>query len=251
MFKLFKKPKLPITLFIIVSIASLLAVMFLYSVFMYMFRISFNQYAVEQKTVLDEYYLKEAGSADPFVTKVLNLEDILAGPIISTDDPQTSNIKTPVNIIVFADFKCLYYAENKNIIDGVLKKYKNQVKLIWKDYPDSDKDSSSYQAARAARCANEQGKFWQYQDSLFNNILNLNQETFEKIAQETGLNLDEFKNCQASGKVDILIDNNIEEAQALGIDGVPFIYVNSQEMMGEIDQDVLEKMVEIELNRIE
>jgi protein-disulfide isomerase len=52
-----------------------------------------------------------------------------------------------------------------------------------------------------------------------------------------------------SGRTKQLINDNIEEANALAITGIPFFYINNQEIMGETTYDELERIVKIELNK--
>jgi protein-disulfide isomerase len=55
-------------------------------------------------------------------------------------------------------------------------------------------------AAEAARCANEQGKFWQYHDKLYLGGADTSPEKLRALAQETGMNVSIFEQCFASGK---------------------------------------------------
>ena len=181
------------------------------------------------------------------VYKVPDLGDLLTGPIISSLDPVQGDVEAPVSIVFFADFECDFCRNQEQVIKQVFEKYKNQVKLIWKDYPEDDEDSISYKLAVAARCAQEQDSFWEYHDKLFSSDIS-NDEDLVKIAYDLGLKANKFEKCLENPEAKKLVDDNIEEANALDINGVPFIYVNSQEIMGEINYEDLEKIVEIEIN---
>ncbi|MCG2695502.1 DsbA family protein, partial [Candidatus Parcubacteria bacterium] len=132
----------------------------------------------------------------------------------------------------------------KQIID----KYEGKIKLIWKDYPEKDENSISFQAAVSARCAKEQNQFWAYHDLLYENSQNLNQEKFLELASDLNLDINQFNECLAGEDAKNLVRDNMEEANALDISGIPFIFVNDQEVMGEISLEELERMVNIELN---
>jgi len=242
MFSFLKNPKFRIGLFIFSALAALFIFVICYS-------------------ILNNYYLKDNGINNKdlnfvdenyydngkLVYKVPDLGDILTGPIISSLDPAQGNIKAPVSIVIFADFKCNFCKNQEEIIKEVFDKYKDQVKLIWKDYPEDNKESISYQSAVAARCAQEQDNFWIYHDKLFSSDIE-NMDDLIKIAEDLDLNTSKFKKCLESPEAQKLVDDNMEEANALDINGVPFVYVNDQEIMGEIDKEDLERIVEIELN---
>ena len=183
------------------------------------------------------------------MTKIPNLKDMLRGPIINTVDPTIGNRDAKVYIVEFSDFACDYCYNQEKKIKQILEKYKDEVIMIWKDYPESNLNSESYQSAIYARCAQKQNKFWEFHDQLYENAKNLNKQKYYEIAENLKLDLDEFKLCSKSKRIKKLINDNITEANALDIKGIPFIYINDQEIMGEIDISDLEKIIEIEINK--
>ncbi len=250
-----KKSKLPVILFIISSLATFIAVGILYIVF----NINSNYevqptYSISEKDIsADKYYLnKDYNEGDPFITKQPSLKEMLAGPIITAIDPNMGDRSAPVTIVEFADFECNFCYQQEQVFKRLMQKYKYKIKLIWKDYPASDEKSISFQTAIAARCAQAQDKFWPYHDFLFDNNKKLGSETYYGIAKLLDLNINAFKECfENPDKASKLINDNIKEANALDIGGVPFIYINDQEVMGEISLEELERIVKIELNKMD
>jgi len=198
----------------------------------------------------DTYYLNTNFSQnDPLLTRRPSLKDIFAGPIISSLDPSLGQENAPVVIVEFSDFTCEYCQNQEEVIKKVISVYKDKLKLLWKDYPDSNINSISYKAAVAARCAGEQNKFWVYHDALFKEGIKDN-NTFLKFASELKLNENKFNDCLNSGRSQLLINDNIKEANALDITGVPFVYINDQEVMGEATYEELERIIKIELAKV-
>jgi predicted DsbA family dithiol-disulfide isomerase len=197
----------------------------------------------------ERFYLnKNFRSKDDLVTKVPNLEDMLTGPIITDADPSMGDKYAPVVIVYFADFECQYCQKQEQKIKKLITNYKYKTRFIWKDYPENKEDSLSFQAAVAARCAQEQGKFWQFHDFLYE-FGQLNQETYLKIADILKLDKNKFTACIESDRPRALIKDNIDEGNALDIGGVPFVYINDQQIMGEFSYEDLERVVKIELKR--
>lgn len=197
------------------------------------------------------YFLKDyKENRDPMLTKVPNLKDLLAGPIISQNDPVIGELDAKVVLVQFSDFECQYCQQQEEVLKRIIANYQTETALIWKDYPENDVESDSYQAAIAARCAQEQGKFWEFHDLIYKNK-KFDAETFAQIAQSTSLNVDKFKTCIKNKETANLINDNIKEAHTLDISGIPFLYINSQEVMGEINYEDLERIVEIELQKNE
>lgn len=238
MFNFFKNPKFPIKIFIAASFASF--ILFL------LFASLFKSMLLPEKSG-DAYFLKEtAGKSDPFITKVPNLKDVLAGPILSDADPSLGSKNAPVTIVEFSDFQCEFCQRQEEILKNVIKEYGDSVRLIWKDYPEADLNSISFKASQAARCADKQGKFWPYHDLLFS-ADSLNDEQFLVFAEELKLDKSKFKKCLGDESISEQIADNMLEANALGISGIPYTFVNDLEIMGEITAEELKNAINSKL----
>ncbi len=235
------KQNFSVKLFVLVSLASFI----LLAALLVFLKVYFSSnIKVDSKKNIIHY----SASQDPLITKVPTLRDFLDGPIINNLDPSLGPDKAQVVIVIFSDFECQYCHAQEKVLAQVLANYEDKVRLIWKDYPSSDPDSKSFKAAVAGRCTQEQGKFWPFHDLLFASR-DLDDSVFIKLAQELGLREKTFLNCLEDIEIYKLIYDNIIEAQALDINGIPFIYVGKQEMLGEISYEELESMVEKELNK--
>jgi protein-disulfide isomerase len=207
------------------------------------------------KTSIEEGNLKSESSinknlpeGDPLITKVPKLEDMLKGPILDGGDPALGSSEAEVTIVEFADYECEVCRNQKEALERLRKEYPDKIRFIWKDYPVSDQGSPSFKAARAARCADLRDKFWEYNNELYKSEVELNRESFLNIAEKMKIDTQEFKNCLDDKRVDGLIMDNIREANALSINGIPFIYVNDQEIMGKASYKELKRLIELELN---
>jgi len=235
----------PTTLFVIASIIILLAFIILYYIiakenYFYNYQAEAGQSSNSKFFINEDYEDK-----DPYTTKVPNLRDMLAGPIITDLDPSKGNINSDVSVVVFADFECNYYKRGAEIIESLVNEY--DLRLVWKDYPSNDTESRSYRASLAARCAQLEGAFWDYHDKLFSGDYSYDRDGFLAIADDLHLDTEEFISCFDNKKTNQLIYDNMLEADALGIDGIPFIYVNDQQLQGEINEKLLRKLIEVEV----
>ena len=230
---LFKNPKFPSALFVTAS----LIVFLVAASFYFIFKFNFFVDKIEAENILTEkqinnkYFYKEAVAKDPYITRKPSLKNLIKGPIISENDPILGNLNAKVSLVIFSDFSCTFCANQERVLKEVLKKYNNQINLIWKDYPLNNLESESFKAAQAARCAQEQNKFWPYHDLLFENLEKRKENDFINFAQNLGLDKNIFVNCLRKQEVDKKIENNILEADALEIYGIPFVYVNDLEIV--------------------
>ena len=247
---LFKKSKFPISLFIATSFIALGLLPIFFLSLKSMLGANSGSLKINPSPLSSIKPLKEYDTSDPFITKVPQLKDIIKKPIISDSDPSLGSKNAPLIIIEFSDFKCEFCQKQEEILKKIMENFGDKVRLIWKDYPEREFSSPSFQAALAARCAGEQNEFWPYHDLLFNKSGNFNKEIFIDLAKKLKLKLDEFKECLGNNNIRSLIQDNIEEADALNITGVPFIYVNDREIMGEVSYEELKDIVEVELKNI-
>jgi predicted DsbA family dithiol-disulfide isomerase len=212
---------------------------------------AFRSPSAANKTANDIYFFnKNRPSGDPLITHNPNLSDMLKGPIISVNDPNLGYDDAPVVIVEYSDFACKYCYEEEQVIKRLIQDHKYDVKLIWKDYPETDQMSGSYTAALAARCAGKQGMFWPFHDMLFDGNNDLSRNKYLEIAGIFGLNIDDFTACFDNKETKSAVDDNITEAQALDIVGVPFIFIDDQEVMGRASYDNLEAIVKSELKKV-
>jgi protein-disulfide isomerase len=155
--------------------------------------------------------------------------------LVQNDSPFIGNQSAPITIIDFSDFQCyLCNRYVKNTEPQINKTYiqTGKAALVFKHLPNRGFDSMN--AALAAQCTNDQGKFWQYHKLLYSNQKPIDsgwvsKENLKKFASEIpGLDTREFNSCLDSEKYKIYIQNDIDLALAFGFKETPsFIIVNN------------------------
>lgn len=83
--------------------------------------------------------------------------------------PTKGSANAQVTIVEFSDFQCPFCKRVVPTLQQISQTYKDKVKLVYKHLPLTAIHPNAQKAAEAAECANEQGKFWQYHDTLFEN----------------------------------------------------------------------------------
>ena len=102
-------------------------------------------------------------------------------------------------------------------------------------------------AAEAARCAEGQGKFWQYHDALFADQSKLDEAGLVKTAQTLGLNEKSFQTCLAAGSFKAQIEEDVQEGTKAGVTGTPGFFINGEFLNGAQTEVEFEKIIELEL----
>ena len=128
----------------------------------------------------------------------------------------------------------------KYVEDGTLR-------IEWHDFPAQGQESAN--AAFAARAAQEQDKFWEYHELLFNNQSSGNSggysdENLVAFAGEAGLDTEQFKKDYTSVRVENAVNNDFQKAQEDGIVGTPTVVINDQALVGFQTVDVYETAIE-------
>ncbi|OGF28616.1 hypothetical protein A2477_00815 [Candidatus Falkowbacteria bacterium RIFOXYC2_FULL_47_12] len=234
--------------FIILSLGAFL----LFAVFLFVVIPLLFGTRAKQQTAAPNMYLKNTDAgADPLLTAVPQLKDIIAGPVLSAPDPAFGPADAPVSITVYTNFSCWYCGQTVALAQKVQAEFPERVRVLHKDFPNANKAYASYQAAIAGRCAQAQNKFWDVSARLYENYNELSKDTFLTIAKNAGLNVTQFENCldaKTTPPVVPAIDDDIAEANALGIVGVPLVYVNNRELPAELTSEELKAAVERELS---
>ena len=169
----------------------------------------------------------------------LGLEDGLS--------PARGAVKPVVTIVEFSDFECRFCRDVQPTLKQILEQYGEQVRLVFKHLP-LEGHRNAVPAARAAYCAADQDRFWQYHDALFA-AGSLAPDVFEKIAAELGLGMARFKACLTSEQSRAGVVKDIETARSFRIDGTPSFLVNGKLLTGALSFAEFQKAIERELNQ--
>jgi protein-disulfide isomerase len=163
--------------------------------------------------------------------------------------PFKGSEKARVTIVKFEDFQCPFCKQAQSTINELLSRHNGQVKLVHKDFPLESLHPQARQAAEAARCAHEQGKFWEYHDRLYANLPKASADDLKSYANEVGLNVNSFDLCFAHRKFKAVVQQDLNEGAKLGLTGTPTLFINGREISGIQSSEALEAIIDEELRR--
>ena len=152
-------------------------------------------------------------------------------PVSADDDPSVGPASAPVTIVEFSDFQCPYCKLSVPLMKEILAKYPDKVKVVYRDYPGPNHPHAQ-QAAEAAQCAGDQGKFWEYHDSLFDRQVPGTGWNFTELAKEVGLNQDAFATCLNTGRYREEVANDLHDGFKLGVTSTPTFFINGRPLVG-------------------
>ena len=196
-----------------------------------------------------EDFLKEI-RAETDIEITLERPELLRLDVQADDDPYLGAKDAKITLVVFADYQCSFCSKAQSTLKDLLGKRKDTLKLVFRDLPLASHKNAKI-AAEAAECADEQGKFWEYNDLLFENQHSLGIESLKEFAKNTGLDTKEFNNCLNSGRQTPEVEKDIADAQLAGIMGTPAILINGYYVSGLTSLAYLEEIIDdIERGRI-
>ena len=148
-------------------------------------------------------------------------------PTITFVNPSKGPADASVTIIEYGDFQCSACADILPTLDAVQKTFPNEVRIVWKNFPNESLHEHATPAAIAAHCAARQGRFWDYHDQLFARQELLSDVQYKQIARELDLDVDRFENCYQSRDTLPIVQKDFEEALGLGLSATPALYIGS------------------------
>ena len=161
--------------------------------------------------------------------------------------PAKGSAKPLITIVEFSDFECPFCSAVQATLKQIMQTYGKEVRLVFKHMP-LEGHQNSLPAARAAYCAAEQDRFWQFHDALFASH-ELSPALFDEIAADLGLGVPKFQACLSSENSRTAIIKDIETARLLRIERTPSFIVNGQLVKGALSLVDFQKIIERELGQ--
>ena len=185
-----------------------------------------NMVNTESTQIFDEITINEVGS----------IKKPTFSSFTDNASPILGDRNAPLTLIEFGDYQCTFC--NKffhETVESILINYveTGKVKILFKDFIVVDGaigGNDSMNAANAAHCANDQGMFWQFHSTLYNNWAGegtgwVSSEQLNKFANTLELDMDEFSNCVSELKWKKLVNASHDDAVALGVTATPTFFV--------------------------
>ncbi|MCC7289216.1 DsbA family protein [bacterium] len=157
-----------------------------------------------------------------------------------------------VTLVEFGDFQCPVC---RNFEISILQKeifpaYGDKIKFVWKQFPlNPQPHKNAFTSAVASEAANDQGKFWQMHDILFDKQTEWSElddpaAKFAEYAGQIGLDVEKFKSDYASKKYDDKINQDKNLGQKLQVQGTPTFFVNGVQVATDGGPDAIKKALD-------
>jgi protein-disulfide isomerase len=201
---------------------------------------------------------KRTARRDAFVAALRATSDVkvylAAVPVFRAEvgpgaTPVRGPANAPITIVEFSDFHCPYCRMVQPTLDRILEKYPTQVRFAYRDIPLDALHPQARAVAEAARCANDQGKFWPFHDTVYRSAARADETSLKMMAAAAGLDVAPFMACVASGKHKASLEQDAADAARLGVNSTPSFFINGRPLRGAQPFEAFVQVIEDELAR--
>lgn len=151
----------------------------------------------------------------------------------------------PVVLTEFADYECPYCQQVQPTLQALEAEFKGKMAFQYKDFP-LPSHPNAQKAAEATRCAQAQGKYWEFHDVL-TTTKTLDVSVLKDVARYLKLDETAFAKCLDNGEKADVVKATATEAQALGIQGTPTFFINGRYISGALSLEHLRAAILEEL----
>jgi protein-disulfide isomerase len=162
------------------------------------------------------------------------------------DSPTQGPPDAPVTVVEFSDYTCSACRQAHETTLALRDAFQGKIRWVFKDFP-LDRHKSARRLAEAARCARDQGLFWEYQDLLFMGGGDPDDSQLVAYAVELGMEAEPFERCLKSGRHVAGILEDIRSAEEAGVEATPTFIINGRIRPGTPDPEAFRRLIEAEL----
>jgi protein-disulfide isomerase len=170
------------------------------------------------------------GSAGP--TPVAKVDaDKFAKAVREGNPPRKGPDSAPVKVVLFSDFMCGYCGRIAPSFAKLAQQFGDKVQLVYRTFP-LDMHPGADLSAEAALAANEQGKFWEYHDILFDKMDRQSRNDLEGYARQLGLDIERFRKALDDRTFRSEVELAKSLGRSMGVTGTPTLIINGQMVVG-------------------
>jgi len=155
----------------------------------------------------------------------------------------------PITVVEYSEYQCPFCEKVMPDVKRVLTEYKGKIRWVVRDFPLSFHDRAR-PAAIAAKCAGEQGKYWNMHLTLFENQRALSDNDLRTYGEKIGLDKGKYESCLNNpGPKNEIIEKNIQSGMKVGVSGTPAFFINGRRLSGAMPFSEFKRVIDDELKR--
>ena len=149
-----------------------------------------------------------------------------------------------VTLLEYGDYECVHCGRAYPIVEQLREHFGEQMRFVFRNYPNTDLHPHAKSAAEAAEAADTQGKFWEMHDVLFEKQDELEDEDLVRHATELGLDQKSFEQDLLEHRHASRVEQDLQGGQNSGVPGTPTFFINGVMHQDSFDFDTLREAIE-------
>ena len=162
----------------------------------------------------------------------------LTPPVTERDHRQGPD-DAPVTLVEYGDFECPYCAEAHVTVQELQKELGSRLRIVFRNFPLTEIHPTAQPAAEAAEAAAAQGKYWEMNDTLYQNQEDLDAPALSQYAEDLGLDSAKFERETAEHVYADRVAEDFAGGLRSGVQGTPTFFINGRHYEGELDYEAL------------
>ncbi|WP_214468189.1 Na+/H+ antiporter NhaA [Microbacterium flavescens] len=158
-------------------------------------------------------------------------------------DPKRDHIfgspDAPFTVVEYGDFQCGFCLKASGSIHEVYEELGDRLRYVWRHAPLTQYHPNALAGAEASEAAALQGKFFEFERGLFADQENQRPSDIVRLARGLGLDVDRFERDLTSPEVTGRVQDDMLDAEAMGITSVPTLFINGRRHTGPYDAQSL------------
>jgi protein-disulfide isomerase len=168
---------------------------------------------------------------------------------VAAEGPSLGPANAPVTIVEFSDYQCPFCKRAEPTVHQIAQRYPEKVRIVYRHFPLDNIHPQARGASEAAACAEEQGKFWEYHEQVFQSSPKLEKEALRQAAEKAKLDLASYDQCVAERRHQAKVEKDLEAGRAAGVSGTPAFFVNGIPLSGAQPPEKFVDLIEKELQQ--
>jgi len=162
--------------------------------------------------------------------------------------PSKGSSAAKVTLVEFADYECPHCKHFQPVLRQIVDEFKNEVRIYFKHFP-LPQHANARLAAEAAVAAQRQGKFWPFEEKVWDNQDSLSPAELEKFAKQVGLDMAKYRKDIEDPAVKAQVQKDRVDGQTAGITSTPTLFINGREYTDTKDTETLREWIKEELGK--
>mgnify|MGYP000276404466 CR=1 FL=1 len=163
--------------------------------------------------------------------------------------PSYGDIEAPITVSVFCSYQSSHCGRMQATYQALNDRYLGQLRFVFFDFPQRF-HRFGLSAGHAARCADDENKFWPYHKALWSKQDKLTEETYRILTTQLEMDEGKFETCMSEQTHQSQLTENIALSKSLGFSNVPVTLINGLYINGPKDINILRYFVDKELERM-